>query len=150
MHSVHIYHNSTHSLHVHYVRHEPLVTLKAHVFLLLTSAHVTRESTGLASCPAVGSCGTQANRPWLELDNTPSLSNLSRRLRRTEEVHNTPSPLAAEMRQAMVLVAGGLTYTQPNLWLPHNATTLWHLPTPESCKRYRANPVLTPDSGIYL
>ena len=54
------------------------------------------------------------------------------------------------MRQAMVLVARGLTYTQPSLWLPQNATTLWHLPTPESCKRYHANPVLTPDSGVYL
>ena len=65
------------------------MTLKAHVCLLLTSAHVTRESTDTATCPAAGSCDTQASRPWLELDNTPSLSNLSRRLRRTEEVHNT-------------------------------------------------------------
>ena len=145
------------------------MTPKAHVCLLLTSAHVTRESTGTASCPAAGSCDTQASRPRLELDNTPSLSNLSMRLRLTEEVHNTPSlskiyrtlrhiqevhnipsPLAAEMRQAMVLVARGLTYTQTSLWLPQNATTLWYLPTPESCKRYRANPVLTPDSGVYL
>ena len=55
----------------------------------------------------------------------------------------------------MVLVAGGLTYAQPSLWLPQDATmdTRWHLlvvPTPESCKRYRANPALTPDSGSYL
>ena len=145
------------------------MTLKAHVCLLLTTAHVTRESTGTASCPAAGSCDTQASRPRLELDNTPLLPNRSRRLRRTEEVHNTPSlsricmtlrhiqevhntpsPLAAQMRQPMVLVARGLTYTHPSLCLPQSATTLWHLPTPESCKRYRANPVLTPDRGVYL
>ena len=41
--------------------HVPLVTLKAHVCLLLTLAFVTLESTGTASCPATGSCNTQAS-----------------------------------------------------------------------------------------
>ena len=38
----HRYASHTHSLHVHR-HHEPLVTLKAYVCLLLTSAHVTRK-----------------------------------------------------------------------------------------------------------
>ena len=81
---------------------------------------------------------------------TPSLSRICMTLRHIQEVHNAPSPLDAQMRQPMVLVARGLAYTHPSLCLPQSATTLWHLPTPESCKRYRANPVLTPDRGVYL
>ena len=141
----------THSLHVHHVRHGPLVTPKAHVCLLLTSAHVTLEATGTASCPGlVHATPRPADHGWslTILRHYPTCQGHCVTLRRSIILRHH---LAAEMRQAMVpvLVAGGLTYTQPSLCLPRNATTLGHLPTPESCKRYRANPVLTPDSGIY-